>query len=304
MASAVLLRGGRRLYLIGPAGAVLREMEIGTDVATGADSLAETWAGEGLAALGRLREGAPSGISVASPDPVLRQRAMEMGWPVEVVAGTLARAARSALPPRPVVQERAWTLARARREILRLAADPEQQLIAFAREEERTQRSLDREVGAATAWITEGAASLKQHAQEWTSFREHFSRHHFDLLGLVERSARSVVPNLCEVVGPRTAARLVAAANGRASLARMSAGRLQLLGARRRPGLHGPRYGVLYGALLSFDVPPARLAAFARSLAALASIAVRADASTGRSIAPELVRRRERRLARLRREGS
>jgi snoRNA binding domain-containing protein (fibrillarin) len=303
VASAVLLRGGRRLYLVAPGGAVLREVEIGTDVATASRSMAEAWAGAGLSALRRLRDEAPAGTTIGSADPELRRHAQELGWPVEVITGVQSRPARAAVPARPIGQERAWALARARREMLRAAADPEQQLIALAREEERTERSLDREVGAATAWISEGAPPLKEHAEEWAEFREQFARHHAELLARVERSARTVVPNLSEVVGARTAARLVAAANGRASLARMSAGRLQLLGSRRRPGPHGPRFGVLFGALRSFEIPPTRSAAFARSLAALAAIAVRTDASTGRSIGAELVQRRDRRLARLRREG-
>jgi RNA processing factor Prp31 len=49
------------------------------------------------------------------------------------------------------------------------------------------------------------------------------------------------------------------------------------------------------------DVPLDRRAAYARSLAALAAIAARADLFTRRSIAPELIARRNRRIEQLRR---
>jgi nucleolar protein 56 len=303
VAGAVLVRGGRRLFLISPDGAVLRQESIGADVATAADSANGGWTGAGDSAIARIRGAAPAGGSIASPDPELQERAVALGWSVTLLDPEAARPALSALPTRPIPHERAWLLARAHLALLRAAADPEEQLIALAREEERTERSLDREVGAASAWISEGSPSLGEHANSWKDFRDEFARHHAVLRARVERAARASVPNLSEVVGPRVAARLVAAANGRATLARMTAGRLQLLGSRRRPGAHGPRYGVIFGALRGFDPPPARTAAFARSLAALAAIAVKADASTQRWIAPELVRRRERRLAWLRREG-
>ncbi|MCI4351355.1 MAG: hypothetical protein L3K15_07570 [Thermoplasmata archaeon] len=302
MADAVLLRGGRRLFLISPHGEVVRQEAIGKDAEEAARSIGFGWAGAGDEAIVRLRANAPPGLSLTTADPEIHVRTAAMGWPVTLLPVDAGAAARASMPSRPIAHERAWLLARARVEMLEAAADPEEQLIALAREEERTERSLDREVGAASAWISEGAPTLAEHATSWTSFREAFARHHALLRGRVEDVARELVPNLSEIVGPRIAARLVAAANGRAALARMTAGRLQLLGARRRPGAHGPRFGIIFGALRGFDPPPARAAAFARSLAALAAIAVKADVSTQRWIAPELVRRRTLRLARLRRE--
>ncbi|MGC2360391.1 MAG: hypothetical protein WA691_08845, partial [Thermoplasmata archaeon] len=87
---------------------------------------------------------------------------------------------------------------------------------------------------------------------------------------------------------------------GVAALARMRAGRIQLLGTRRRPSPdRGPRYGILYRAYGMSDVPPGRRGAYARSLGAMAAIAVRADASTRATISNGLVARRDRRIAQL-----
>ena len=81
----------------------------------------------------------------------------------------------------------------------------------------------------------------------------------------------------------------------------MSASRLQLLGSRRRPSTsRGPRFGLIYRGARLTDVPPDRVGAYARSLAALASIAARADWSTHRGIAEDLVARRDRRVGQLR----
>ena len=138
---------------------------------------------------------------------------------------------------------------------------------------------------------------MAEYTSEWGRFRADLDRHHDALIARLERAAERAVPNLSAVVGPRVAARLVAAAGGIAPLGRMSASRLQLLGARhragrkpwteiRRPGPHGPRP----------RVPPAARGAFARSVAALAAIAARADATTRASLIAILTARKERRL--------
>lgn len=204
------------------------------------------------------------------------------------------------LPDPATPSLRAFLLERARLALSRTIGQPEAQLIALAREEERTERAVGRESGAADAWFSGGAVELGEHAALWKEFRARFSEHQGLLQARVERLARRVAPNLAEVVGARTAARLIARAGGVGPLARMTAGRIQLLGARRRPRPGGPRYGIIYSALAAFDPPAEAAAAFARSLAALAAIAVRADASTHRAIGPELARRRDRRLAFLR----
>ena len=120
--------------------------------------------------------------------------------------------------------------------------------------------------------------------------------------GVLARGARAVATNLSHVVGSRVAGRLIAAAGGLGPLGRMPASRLQLLGSRRRPGGgRGPRFGLLFRAEGVDRLPPDRQGAYARSLAAMAVIAARADGSTRADVAAGLVRRRDRRRLQLER---
>ncbi|MCI4331097.1 MAG: hypothetical protein L3K19_04540 [Thermoplasmata archaeon] len=247
-----------------------------------------------------LSSGGTDPISVADPfllsslsDGDLRRAPPSLGE---------LRVAREALPVPPAESERALLLALADERIRKILRDPEEVLISLAREEERVERSFDREVAAADHWLDAGSPPLTEYAESWRAFREQYEQHHTQLSVRVEAAARRVVPNLSELVGPRVAARLVSGAGSRSALARMSGSRLQLLGARRRPSHgRGPRYGLLYRASRMTDVPPDRGGAYARSLAALAVIAARAD-TTGASIGRELVARRDRRIERLRRQ--
>ncbi|HEV2231696.1 MAG TPA: hypothetical protein VGS18_05880 [Thermoplasmata archaeon] len=175
-------------------------------------------------------------------------------------------------------------------------------MIALAREEERLERVRGRESGAADQWVTGPRGPLQEYGVEWKGFRDLLDQHHLRLEARLEASATAVAPNLSKLLGPKIAARLIAASGGLSALSRMTSARLQLLGSRRRPGGgRGPKYGTIARAVLAADVPAARRGAYARSLAGLAAIAGRADATTHRSIAAELVRRRDRRAAELRR---
>jgi snoRNA binding domain, fibrillarin len=211
------------------------------------------------------------------------------------------RAARSLLARGPPHDDRGFLLALARLALDRALRSPEEVLISLAREEERLERSLGREERAAAAFLPVPGTPLADYLVAWDGARGALARHHEGLVLLLERSARDVVPNLSAVVGEKVAARLVAIAGGRMPLGRMNASRLQLLGTRRRPSPErGPRFGVIYRSVRMDEVPVARRGAYARSLAALAVIAARADATTGRSLAAGLVARRDRRVDRLR----
>ena len=220
-----------------------------------------------------------------------------------VVAGvTEVRRARARLPDLSPADERAFLMARARSSLARALASPIEVLITLAREEERVERALGRDDRAIEALMVGETSVLRQYRNSWGALREQLAHHHGRLLTTLERSTRALVPNLAAIVGERVAARLVAAAGGVAPLGRMRAARLQLLGSRRRPSPdRGPRYGILYRGSRMTDVPAARRAAYARSLAALAAIAVRADATTHRDLSVELVARRDRRVESLRR---
>ena len=164
------------------------------------------------------------------------------------------------------------------------------------------ERAVGREARAAEAFVAVPETPLNHHLPAWDRARSALGELEEALRRTLEAEARRLVPNLSAVVGPRTAARLVASAGGIAALARMPSARIQLLGSRRRPSPErGPRFGLLYRADRLAEVPIGRRGAYARSLAALAAIAVRADASTHRDIGAELVARRDRRVEMLRR---
>jgi snoRNA binding domain, fibrillarin len=221
--------------------------------------------------------------------------------PVRVASLADLRRLRAFLPALDPATERAYVLEVAQRDLERVLRSPEEILVSLAREEERVERVVGREERAAEALLAPAGTALASYAAEAGHLRAGLVRHHAELARRVEAAAREVVPNLAALVGPRTAARLVSAAGGLSPLGRMRGARLQLLGARRRPSpTRGPRYGVLFRAERMEDVPLERRAAYARSLAALAAIAARADATTRREIAPLLRARRDRRIAELR----
>lgn len=228
--------------------------------------------------------------------------AAALGRPVGRADGPTAHAALAALAPEEPTVARERLLAGARAALAAALRSPEEVLVSLAREEERVERSVGREARAAEAFIGVPGTSLEEYANDWGRVREGLVEHHRHLVRRLEAEAARTVPNLSAVVGPRTAARLVAAAGGVAPLARVSSSRLQLLGSRRRPGPErGPRFGVLYRASGMEEAPVDRRGAYARSLASLAVIAARADALTHRMVADALVRRRDARLAELRR---
>jgi hypothetical protein len=205
-----------------------------------------------------------------------------------------------ALPPPNAAVEREYVLARARADLEAALRSPVEVLVTLAREEERVERAVGRELRAAEAFVAVPGTVLDEYASTWARERELLAAHHRELLARLESEAVRTVPNLSALLGARTAARLVAVAGGVAPLARISSSRLQLLGARRRPNPErGPRFGVLYRTEGADRVPADRRAAFVRSVAALAAIAARADALTGSDLTDRLVRRRELRRGRL-----
>ncbi len=211
------------------------------------------------------------------------------------------RAARTLVPLPEPNAEREYLLSVARARLEQALRAPDEVLITLAREEERLERALGREERAAESFVPIPDPTVEQYLREWAGTRAALARHHGTLRASLERQARTVLPNLSAVVGPRVAARLLAAAGGLGPLARLRAPRLQLLGSRRRPSAdRGPRYGLLYRADRMEEVPPGRRGAYARSLAALAAIAARADALTRADVSARLVARRDRRLDDLR----
>jgi hypothetical protein len=240
---------------------------------------------------------------LASPPRLARALSEAAHRPVESPTVEELRRARSAIPSTDPEVERRFFLALGHLRLERALRAPEEVLITLAREEERVERSVGREARAAESFIPVPDSSLDRHLVAWGRARGAMGDLEDALRQSLEEEARRLVPNLSAVVGPRTAARLVALAGGVGALARMPSARIQLLGSRRRPSPErGPRFGILYRADRLADVPISRRGAYARTLAALAAIAVRADASTHRDISAELVARRDRRVEALRRK--
>jgi len=247
----------------------------------------------------------PASPIVVCGAPLLQRLQAELHRPLRRATPEEWHTALAALPAPELKAERQQVLDRARADLEAALRSPEEILVSLAREEERLERSLGREERASETFIAVEGTVLAEYARAWAAARSALREHHEGLLRRLEAATRRAVPNLSAIVGARTAARLVAAGGGVAPLARMSASRLQLLGSRRRPSAErGPRYGAIYRADGLDDVPPERRAAFARSLAALAAIAVRADALTHADLAPRLVRRRDLRREQLRRRRS
>lgn len=254
-----------------------------------------------LAALSELP--ATAELCVGGPE-VMTALAARLARPIVPATVAQWRSARRRIPLPSAVAERTYLREVAAAELARALRSPEELLVTLTREEERLERAVGREERAAEAMIAVPGTPLVQYAERWAATRSTLEQHHLALVATVEAAAREVVPNLAAVVGPRAAARLVAAAGGVAALGRMRAARLQLLGSRRRPSPErGPRFGVLYRAERMADLPADRRGAYARSLAALAAIAVRADATTHAPLGLALVRRRDRRIEELRRRG-
>lgn len=221
---------------------------------------------------------------------------------IDVSAATREQAREAARRLGPPVGEREVSLAIASAMLARARRDPMERLIALAREEERLERALGREVNAEEEFL--GGGTETDLVDAVRRFRDAYMQHHAAVEREVDREVRHVAPTLAMVTGSKVAARLLAAANGLSSVARMPAGRLQLLGARRRPAKGpGPRHGLLYRAVGMDQVPWSKRGAYARSVAASAVIAARIDlagVSTGQGV--RLAKRLERRRVALGRE--
>jgi len=239
---------------------------------------------------------------LASPPRLASALAERLHRPVGAPTSEELRRGRRSIPPLEPAGERRFFLALGHLRLERALRAPEEVLITLAREEERVERSVGREARAAESFVRVPDSPLDHHLVAWGRARDALDELAETLRRTLETEAKLQVPNLAAVVGARTAARLVAAAGGVSALARMPSARIQLLGSRRRPSPErGPRFGLMYRADRLAEVPIGRRGAYARSLAALAAIAVRADASTHHDISAALVARRDRRVEFLRR---
>jgi len=298
---AVLVRRGASLVLVPPSGGPIPVGTAAADPAAAAEAIARGFPG-GLPGPVREAIARAAGGPVAVDDPVLGPPLARAGLAVAAATPEERRDAREVAGAAPTAELRAFVLADARRALAEAFADPETELIALAREEARLERALGRERSAAGEFPPSGTDAAESYRRSAEALARALERHVAEVRGTVGDLAARVAPNLTALVGPIVTGRLVAAAGGLAPLARMPSSRLQLLGSRRRPSpTHGPKYGLLYRAPRLAELPASAWGAYARSLAALAVIAARADRTTRRELAAELVRRRDRRIEALRR---
>ena len=121
----------------------------------------------------------------------------------------------------------------------------------------------------------------------------------------VERTVRSVAPNLAALAGPTLAARLLALAGGLESLARTSSSTVQVLGAEDALFAHlrgaapSPKHGVIYTHEYVRGTHPDDRGSAARALAGKLAIAARIDHYAG-DRRPDLARELDERIARIR----
>lgn len=299
MSGSVLLRAGPVIYRVPSGDGAIASLALGNapEVARALAAGDDPVVSEPFL---RWARAAPSPLRTA--DPGLHAILERGGVPVATAPWEELRRALERLPDPPLRPRREFALGLGRARLEQALRAPGETLVALAREEERVERALGREDGVLDQWLVGRTGALADYRRELEGARTRLAGHLEALTARVEVVARSVVPNLAAVVGPRVAARLVAAAGSRALLARLPASRIQLLGARRRPGDgHGPRFGLLFRGARMDDVPLERQGRYARSLAALAAIAVRIDEHTQRDATAELLARRDRRIAQLRR---
>ncbi len=120
----------------------------------------------------------------------------------------------------------------------------------------------------------------------------------FETRGKIEKYvgtvAREAFPNLCYLLEPLLAARLVTRAGGLERLAKMPASTVQLLGAEKalfkhlRKGTKPPKHGILFQSPLVRNASDENRGKIARTLAAKLVLAARADFYTGNFIAEKL----------------
>jgi nucleolar protein 56 len=115
--------------------------------------------------------------------------------------------------------------------------------------------------------------------------------------------AKKIAPNICHLVEPALAAKLIAQAGSLKKLALFPASTIQVLGAEKalfkhlRKGTLPPKYGLIFQSPLIGNAPPAHGGKLARALAAKLSTAAKADAFTHEFIAVKLKEGLDRRAA-------
>ncbi len=121
----------------------------------------------------------------------------------------------------------------------------------------------------------------------------------------VSSVARQVAPNVCALVEPVVAARLIETAGSLEKLARMPASTIQVIGAEKALFKHlkfnskPPKHGSIFAAGLVHNAPLEERGRIARALAGKICIAAKADTYSKRDISKQLKADLEARLAQI-----
>jgi nucleolar protein 56 len=106
----------------------------------------------------------------------------------------------------------------------------------------------------------------------------------------IENQICNLAPNICSLIGPLLAARLVSSAGSLENLAKRPASSIQLLGAEKalfrfkKEGGKPPKHGVIFQCSLINSAPKKNRGKYARMLSSKIAVAAKADAFTKRDI--------------------
>lgn len=136
-----------------------------------------------------------------------------------------------------------------------------------------------------TALTERDTAAIQTYAQAVIRIREAAAQTE----GYIKSTARELMPNVCSVIEPMLAARLLAAAGSHEKLARMTASGIQLIGAEKALFRHlkkqgkSPKYGLLFFDARIQNADKEKRGKVARILAAKLMLAARIDFYSGRT---------------------
>jgi nucleolar protein 56 len=126
-----------------------------------------------------------------------------------------------------------------------------------------------------------------------------------DLETYIDQSMKEIAPNIQHIVGSLLGARLIALAGSLESLAKFSAGTVQVLGAEKalfrhlRSGEDPPKHGVIFQSLYIHSAKKHQRGKIARALAGKLSIAARVDFFSGEFVGPTLLQDIEKRIEKI-----
>jgi hypothetical protein len=302
----LLVHLGSRLALFSPEGKELASLPLPRDDTELSKTVSGVfsqqmvdWARKlPFAVRGGRGTGAPQKTTIAVIDPISKGLLRKVGIQEHEPGIDLIRRIRtssfSSLSPDTLITVATIDL----RETL---SSSEEQVMALSRECDRLERLLRREEEL-TGYLELSSVPgtpIERYLGEANLATEAMQKRFGLAVKHLSAEVAKLLPNTAKLLGTRTAARLLVSYPSIQLLSRISASRIQLVGARRRSAGHGPRYGLIYLAEGMDRVPPSRRGALARTLASLATVALKADLMTHNDITASLVKRKEARIAEL-----